>query len=264
MNIHVEHSAADKPSLVLLHGWGTTSEIWRAWIPKLREHYAITCIDLPGLGRSRFSGDKLDLEEVLNAIAPKIPTGSILLGWSLGGMLAILLSERLKGRLKALVTISCNPCFIQRTDWQYGMPVITFEQFARDLALDAQRTLQGFYKLQALSGADGRAILKMLKHINNGVSHSHLADMLGLLRMDCRPVLAKLTLPSLHIYGEKDLLVAAELTEILPVMSPRILTVQVLNAGHLPFVSDPELISAEITSFMRSIDSRKINVISNK
>jgi len=40
------------PNLVLLHGWGFSSDIFQKLIEKYKKSYCITVIDLPGHGRS--------------------------------------------------------------------------------------------------------------------------------------------------------------------------------------------------------------------
>ena len=39
--------------LVLLHGWGASSDCWRSALPQLRRQFNVTLIDLPGHGRSQ-------------------------------------------------------------------------------------------------------------------------------------------------------------------------------------------------------------------
>ncbi|NNG13616.1 MAG: alpha/beta fold hydrolase, partial [Gammaproteobacteria bacterium] len=42
------------PDLVLLHGWGAHSGVWAGMREALAENFSVTCIDLPGHGRSPY------------------------------------------------------------------------------------------------------------------------------------------------------------------------------------------------------------------
>lgn len=54
----VYYSLFEKPSLLLLHGYGTTSSLsWRNVLPSLAEHYNIIAMDTPGFGRSSIDSD---------------------------------------------------------------------------------------------------------------------------------------------------------------------------------------------------------------
>ncbi|NQZ29673.1 MAG: alpha/beta fold hydrolase [Oceanospirillaceae bacterium] len=254
MNIHIEQHKADKPNLVLLHGWGTTSAIWQAWLPQLKENFSVTCIDLPGLGKSFSNKEHLSIEDTLSVLVEHIPAKSTLLGWSLGGVIAILLAQRLTDKVVRVITIASNPCFVSTDDWQNAMQKEIFEKFSKQLVSDQKEILAGFFKLQSLSGSEARPILKALKKIDSEADHSHLHDTLGLLNIDCRDSLKTLTIPSLHFYGQKDNLVPVILADILPEWSEYITTVAVPEAGHLPFLSDGQMISAEIAKFIGCID----------
>lgn len=51
IRVHVAVSG-EGPALLLLHGWPTSSHLWRAVIPHLAPHRRVIAIDLPGFGRS--------------------------------------------------------------------------------------------------------------------------------------------------------------------------------------------------------------------
>lgn len=52
-DIFVRHNgAADKPPLLMLHGYPQTSAMWHGVVPYLTDHYHILCPDLRGYGRS--------------------------------------------------------------------------------------------------------------------------------------------------------------------------------------------------------------------
>jgi len=93
--LHVEvFGDANRPTLLLTHGWSLDSSAWKYIMGGLLDRYRIVTWDLPGLGRSRgpankdYSLEKMahDLHAVLQATAEQ---GSpvILVGHSIGGMI---------------------------------------------------------------------------------------------------------------------------------------------------------------------------------
>ena len=223
MNIHIKKIQSTLPDLVLMHGWGTNSDIWQPWLPFLSEHYSITCIDLPGLGLSTVSDcENYSLQSVVSALADKVPNDSILLGWSLGGLVAIALAQKLQQRIKGLVTIACNPCFVQRDDWPDAMSSADFAIFEANLAQQPEKTLGRFFMLQVKNGSQQKAILKHLRAVDKNTQHSQLGASLHLLKHDLRASLAQLSVPSLHFYAEMDPLVPGHLQQLVPTLAKKL------------------------------------------
>lgn len=260
MNIHVEKIVNDKPNLVLLHGWASSSKIWQEWLPQLSEYFSLTLIDLPGLGQS--SGNGVDsMESLLNIVLEYIPAKCCLLGWSLGGVVATLLAQKMlvlsdregdvfRYQLTGLITIASNPCFVVRSDWPAAMSKQLFDNFQINLKNNEQKTLSRFFMLQVQKGTASKDILKKLNLIANQESPDDLHQTLALLKNDTRSVLAALQVPSLHFFGECDQLVPMAVSEALEQLSPLITTRVIDGAGHLPFLSDSTLVTNDVRSFL--------------
>lgn len=260
MNIHVEKIVNGKPNLVLLHGWASSSKIWREWLPQLSEHFSLTLIDLPGLGQSSGKGSD-SMESLLNTVLAYIPAKCSLLGWSLGGVVATLLAQKMlalssKGistteyQLTGLITIASNPCFVVRQDWSTAMSKQLFEQFQINLQNNEQKTLARFFMLQVQKSKASKDILKKLKDIANQETPDNLHQTLALLKNDTRAVLATVQIPSLHILGQFDQLVPVAVSESLQQLSPLITTKVIDGAGHLPFLSDSRQVTQDVCDFL--------------
>ncbi len=79
--------------LVLIHGWGISGNVWESVADKLSNQYRVTIVDLPGYGRSaKYHLEHYSLSAVANKLAEVIPPQSIVMGWSLGGMIAMKLA----------------------------------------------------------------------------------------------------------------------------------------------------------------------------
>lgn len=229
------------PELVLLHGWGMSSAVWRGWLPVLRRRCNVTLLDLPGFGRSPAQPD-VSLDHLLEQLAQRIPTGAVLLGWSLGGMLALALAARYPHRCAAVATIACNPTFVQRPDWPGAMPVATFADFCADVERAPAPALRRFCSLQARGDEQERALLKTLRELPQTTDPAALRWGLELLRsLDLREALANLRLPAMHLYGAADALVPAGAVAAVAALVPHHWVSLLDQVSHLPFLSQPEL-----------------------
>jgi pimeloyl-ACP methyl ester carboxylesterase len=54
--------------VILLHGFAETSRMWRPLIPLLEEKFTVIAPDLPGIGDSSISTDKIDMITSANRI----------------------------------------------------------------------------------------------------------------------------------------------------------------------------------------------------
>ena len=80
----------------------------------------------------------------------------MILGWSLGGQVALEWARLRPERVGALVLMSTTPSFVQRPDWPHAMAEATLRQFGDELTVAYRQTLQRFVTL-AGTGKRARA-----------------------------------------------------------------------------------------------------------
>ncbi|SUB14653.1 Pimelyl-[acyl-carrier protein] methyl ester esterase [Pantoea agglomerans] len=152
-----------KRDLVLLHGWGLNAEVWQSIIPRLSAHYRLHLVDLPGYGRSQHFG-ALTLEQMAAQLLPALPPQAIVVGWSLGGLVATQLALSAPEKLAALITVASSPCFTATESWP-GIKPETLQNFQQMLSNDFQRTVERFLALQTLGTETARADARQLKEV---------------------------------------------------------------------------------------------------
>ncbi|MBV0933441.1 pimeloyl-ACP methyl ester esterase BioH [Marinobacterium weihaiense] len=244
------------PDLVLLHGWGLSSNIWGDFADRLAERYRVTLIDLPGLGRSAPAGD-MSLDAVVASLLATAPESAHWLGWSLGGQLALAVAEQAPERVKSLSLIAANPCFVARDDCSCAMAPEVFGAFVESLADNETKTLQRFAALQTRGSVRARDALKHLKAVMANAEPQALAPALRLLESDLRPALSGLSCPAQLILGSEDQLVPQALAEAAKVLN-NTLNVQLLeHSAHLPFISHADAVLASIQRQMDGIDAAR-------
>ncbi|WP_237731895.1 alpha/beta fold hydrolase [Bathymodiolus thermophilus thioautotrophic gill symbiont] len=229
------HTVGQGQALVLLHGWGFNAELFNALIAQYKNQYCITVIDLPGHGRS--DEVKGGIKEWCTEIIKILPNNPILLGWSLGGLLAIHIANKIK--ISALILVAATPKFVQTDDWVYGIDANNFHQFSDALTLNLSKGLKRFVSLQT----NDKAQLKILNQSIDALPASAKALNQGLeilLNSDFRPQFKQLKIPVQIILGHRDTLVPANIAhwyERLTTSNPSVkVLVTILDAGHLPFL----------------------------
>ncbi|HIB97933.1 MAG TPA: alpha/beta fold hydrolase, partial [Candidatus Thioglobus sp.] len=132
------------PDLILLHGWGFNSELFNELIDQYKNQYRITKIDLPGHGRSDDVTGGID--DWCDEIIKILPENPMLLGWSLGGLLAIKIATKIT--ISQLILVASTPNFVKTNDWPYGIDEDNFRQFSDALELNLSKGLKRFVSLQ--------------------------------------------------------------------------------------------------------------------
>jgi esterase len=110
----LEWGAADAPPIVLLHGGHQSAHSWDLVSLHLARRYRVLALDQRGHGDSEWARDveysnhtmALDAEAFLATLGLERP---ILMGHSMGGRNAMLLTKRDPSRLRALVTVDIGP-----------------------------------------------------------------------------------------------------------------------------------------------------------
>lgn len=253
MTLHVEIRGTG-PDVVLLHGWALHGGMWGPWLDELEQHARLHVLDLPGHGRSAWPAGVRDLAGLARAVYPYLPRQSVVLGWSLGGMVALELARRHPRQVSALVLIATTPRFLAGNGWEHGMRAALLGEFAQGLAADHARTVQDFLALQTRGDERHSATLRMLRRqlATHGTPDlGALEAGLAILRdADLRDELSRIAQPTLVIAGEHDRLTppdaGLELARALPAARYRLIE----RSGHAPFLSHGPEVLSEVLGFL--------------
>jgi pimeloyl-[acyl-carrier protein] methyl ester esterase len=257
-DLHVE-TFGRGPDVVLLHGWALHGGLWGPWLATLAEHARLHVVDLPGHGYSRWHDDITDIESLAQHVLPAVPPDATVLGWSLGGMVALELARRQPRHISALVLIATTPRFLAGDGWDYGMASDVLDGFGRGLAEDYRGTVRNFLALQTLGDENAAPALRELR--SKLASHGEpdpraLTAGLDFLRTaDLRNALPGIDRPTLVIAGERDRLTSPVAGRELAMRLPSARFHVVERAGHAPFLSHPDEVLREVLPFLERVPS---------
>lgn len=237
----------------LLPGWAMAAQTMQplrdallAQLPDSR----VECHPLPAIQLSSMEPDLAALAERLNP--------GILVGWSLGGMLAIQLQRRFPERFSAVVTIASNACFVARPDWPAAMPSDTFKQFYADMRSEPDKTLKRFALLVTQGSAQRRSLGKALQW-DDADWQRRLHGLAVLAVLDNRVPLSRSASPVLHCLAGKDALVPVAAGESLSGLamssgSPARVVVHP-DASHALPLEQPHWLAEQIAAFLEATDA---------
>ena len=251
---------AERRRLTLLHGFALHSGVWGDWLAGLAPFVEPRAIELPGHGGRSWDPRIADLAGLARAVSGAIPPGSLVLGWSLGGMVALELARQRMVDLGGLILIATTPRFVAEADWPHGIDPGVLEAFARGVRDDYERTVQDLLSLQVLGAADRRSTLRALR---DGVRSRPAPDpralevCLDILRgADLRAALGGIGLETLVITGERDRLVHPGAGAVLAAALPRARLRCIAGSGHAPFLSHPAAVRDGLAAFLRDLPRR--------
>lgn len=216
--------------------------MWGDFPAQLSQHYRVTLIDLP-------LRDKLEIisDEIVAALDDE---PFYILGWSLGGTVALDIAARYKSRVKGVIVMAANPCFVATESWA-GMSVETFDAFADQLHTNSTTTLQRFLALQCHGLPQFLKELKTRFTLKFAPDLADLETSLMLLKTsDLRSVLAELNCPMTAILSDNDALIPVEIGEKMQTLQPNLQLTVLKNAGHIPFITQPENCLNAIHAFL--------------
>lgn len=252
MSLYTQTSGTG-PDLVLVHGWGLHGGIWERFVPLLAAHFRVTCVDLPGHGRSDWQGEGT-LDAMTEAVLSAAPAPAAWLGWSLGGLVATRAALMAPGKVTALVTIASSPCFVRKPGWQSAMLPVLLDTFAAELAQDYVRTLNRFLALQVRGSNNYGEVLKTLRALLLAHGEPDAAGLragLEILRTaDLRDSLGDIGCPTLLLMGERDTLVPVNAGHAASELFPDARLEVIAGAGHAPFIAAPEMVAGLVHEFV--------------
>jgi pimeloyl-[acyl-carrier protein] methyl ester esterase len=233
-----------KPNLILLHGWAFNSAIWQPTINFLSEYYNLITIDLNGHGHNNFNSDYQQLDNYLDALIQQIPFNSHILGWSLGGNIALNLKYKYPDHINKIMLCCSNPCFLTRTDWSHGINPKILAKFTNNLLIDPNKTIKEFLLLQTMNHTHAKTLYKnLLEIVNNAPSPSSegLKWGLNILEQDYLPLLNIIEHCDIKfILGAKDSLVPKTIAHYLTDNHQNIEVTVLDKSGHVPFITEPD------------------------
>jgi non-heme chloroperoxidase len=246
--------------LLFVHGWAMSGQVWKYQVEHFSASRRCVAVDLPGHGASplpsRFS--LAEAGEAVASLARSLGPETVLVGWSIGGMVALRAASILRNGLSGLVLVGGTPKFASSSEWPHGLDpsdvrgmdlrlrrdfVGTMETFFRGMFTEGEVT-PGEYRRIARDVVERGALPEV------AVVRSALA---ALAEEDVREILSEIPAPVLLLHGGADTVclpaASAWMAERLPHARLELLE----GLGHAPFLSRPELFNRLLETYLETL-----------
>lgn len=238
-----------RPPLILLHGWGMAATIWNDMRSALRSA-SVSTPDLPGYGEA-LEPNAYTLDEVVGALANAVETPVDLVGWSLGGLIAMRWAATRPAQVRRLVLLNATPCFVTRSDWPHGVSPAALRLFHTQLKRAPAVLMARFRELQAQGVSDPDVLAVKLNAHAAAASPTVLQDSLALLgEHDLRAEFAALSQPTLILHGRADAVTPMGAAQWMAAQLPRARLQLFNDGGHALPVSHASACAEWISSFL--------------
>lgn len=253
MSIAVERMGQGA-DLVLLHGWGMNGAVWHGITPELARHFRLHIVDLPGFGGSILPTDcDYTLPWLAEQLLAVLPERFILLGWSLGGLVASQMALHAPQRVTHLVTLASSPCFLADDNWP-GIAPRVLSGFQQMLQGDFMQTIERFLAIQAMGSQHAREDIRQLRHWlaerPQPNPHALHAGLKLLAEVDQRQAMTAWQGPWLRLYGRLDSLVPKAVVPLLDERFPASHSLVFEHASHAPFISHPDAVTRQLIAHL--------------
>uniref|UniRef100_A0A450UEA3 Pimeloyl-[acyl-carrier protein] methyl ester esterase n=1 Tax=Candidatus Kentrum eta TaxID=2126337 RepID=A0A450UEA3_9GAMM len=243
--------------LVAIHGWGFNSAVWEDTGRQLADEYRLRAVDLPGFGKRPMPAGEYTLPTLADSVVEAAPEPSVMMGWSLGGLVALEVARRYPERTRALVMVASSPRFTKAGDWPHGVTPGVLNAFSQTVTSHRQHALVRFLIIQAGRTDLGRITVNKLKPLlfRDGVpDQAALERGLILLReTDYRDVLPTIRCPVLFILGSRDNLLSSAVAEDLESLCRDCRVAVIKGSAHAPFISHPAAFLQVLKPFLEQV-----------
>lgn len=257
--------AGSGPLVVFLHGIGGNRTNWYGQLEHFSNRFCAVTWDARGYGASNDSPQTLKFsdfaDDLLRLLDHCKAERAHLVGLSMGGMIVQDFYGRYSQRVATLSLVDTSSGF-------GGVP----EEVRRDFLARRLDPLEkgltpvdiapGVVEVLVAKGASA-AIREQLRASLSALRVEPYKQALhAIVTIDFRPVLPKITVPTLVIVGEEDIVTPPSASEFLAKNIPGAALVKIPGAGHLTNIEKPEAFNAALGPFLDQ-HAQRASVVSN-
>ena len=242
------HSAK---KVYLIHGWAANRHVFDDLIPRLPADWQIRALDLPGHGDAPFA-EPFDIATIAETFAAQIDTPAHILGWSLGGLVALYLAALYPDKIRSLCLTAGFARLTADTDYPEGLANPALGKMVGAFRQDYAKHIKQFLQLQLLHTPNSAEILhKILPDLSrHGTPAALQAALDAVNQADARPLLAHIRTPSLLVFGQKDAITPPRMGEYLNRHLTDSELVLMEKAAHAPFLSHADEFAERYRGFV--------------
>lgn len=249
--------------VVCLPGLTRNSKDFHEIATHLSTRYRVLCLDLRGRGQSAWDPDWRNyhpatyIKDTWNLVDQLGLAEFILLGTSLGGLLAMIMASQQPERVRAVILNDVGP-EADPAGYARILASLDLQSAAQDWQEAAMKCEQNhsmtlpdmpagfwheFVRKTYREGTDGCPELEVDPNIGEAIRKGGQSRIAG-IRVDLWAVFGAVTMPCLVLRGEFSDILSAETVERMKTVKPDLKKAVIPNRGHAPLLYEPESLAA--------------------
>lgn len=248
--VHYEAYGRGRP-VILLHGWLGSWGLWQETMTYLGQHYRTYALDFWGFGESGKKRDSYAVQDFVSLVDQFMEqlgiTHAPLVGHSMGGTVSLLTAIQFPQRVTQVVVI--------------GSPIVgsslslLLKLFGRrPIAFIVYKNLWAFRMFYRLFGSfytrDRRWPQMMDRDLSSTTLESFLLSIASLRRTDLRPMLNQVQIPTMGMYGDRDIVVSPSQWRVMLDGVPQTRIQRFSKAGHFIMLDEPKPFMEMLSEFL--------------
>ncbi len=229
--------------LILMHGWGCSTEIWRGVEAFLSQYFRVWNVDFPGFGQSEAPHEPWGVEEYTRCFEQFCATvgvyAPILVGHSFGGRVAIVYASRNAARKIILVDAAG---VLPARSLSYYVKVYSYKAMKRiaPLLMGKERAAKYIERRRKASGSSDY----------NALAESMRGTFVKVVNQDLCPYMPSIKAPTLLIWGSNDTATPVRDAEVMNSLIEDSGLVVFDGAGHYSFLDQPGRFNIVVGNFL--------------
>ena len=219
----------------MLHGWGINHTVWKTFSSRLTGFDKIIS---PCLYDVADQINDSSLMSLANETGSNIKNDCVVIGWSLGGLIALYLATMFK-KVKGVIFITSTPKFVNNGNWLFTIDISDHQDLYRNLTENHDQAVRYFSQLIAHGDVSAKQTINYLSsHLTERKYNNTLLSWLNELEQsDLRHQLSALSVPTLILLANNDALIKPDISVQLKKLNPNLNIKTLYECGHAPFIS---------------------------
>jgi pimeloyl-ACP methyl ester carboxylesterase len=264
MNYYIHYSggkiyytdAGEGDTVVLLHGYLETSDIWKDFAKRLTGNFRVISVDLPGHGLSKVYGDCHTVEFMAGAVKALLDNLHIekifLTGHSVGGYVTLAFLELFPELLKGYCLFHSHPFADSPEVLQKREKDIKNVRAGKKYLLYPE-SISAMYAAGNL--VKFREAIQRSKDIASTIRDESIIALLNglIIRTSRQSIMEKGMAPCLWILGKMDKYISWDAVQNRLKLPPNARVVVLENSGHMGFVEEEDLSVRIVKDFIEGL-----------
>lgn len=255
--MHYEVYGRGRP-VILLHGWLGSWGLWQDTMAYLGRNYRTYALDFWGFGESGKKRTTYQVQDFVSLVDQFMELMGIaqapLVGHSMGGTVSLSVALRYPERVSKVVIV--------------GSPIVG-SSLALMLKLAGYRAIafllfnmMGLFRFGMRIASpyicgDPQFPAMMDRDLSRTTLESFLTSIASLRRTDLRPQLQQLTIPTMGMFGDKDIIVDPRQWKVMQKCLPSARIERFNTAGHFIMLDTPDRFKTLLKDFLDSESGKK-------